>query len=190
MAKSRSPLCTIWPSWNSIAVRVPPTCARSSTLSTAENWPRKRPVACTVCCNGRLTVTCGAGGGGASGCRSASQARPAATATSAATMPATPRARHRLRRRTGRRLSRATRVRSATSWSVKEMLSMSDRQSVILLMLRWPLGGGRNSLVGTRRLWSDSGALRVLADTRPLRSRQRELPRCRIRSALYDPRDR
>src|SRR5260221_5172202 len=64
MTKSRSPLRTTWPSWNAIAVNVPPTCARIAMVSTAENWPRKLVVATIVFRRGRLTVTCGGGGGG------------------------------------------------------------------------------------------------------------------------------
>ena len=41
MTKSRSPLWTICPSLKWISVSVPPTWARSSTRSIAENWPRK-----------------------------------------------------------------------------------------------------------------------------------------------------
>src|SRR5271155_5022938 len=48
-------------------VNVPPTCARSSTVSTAENWPRNPVAPTTVCRSGVLTVTCGGGGGGGAG---------------------------------------------------------------------------------------------------------------------------
>ena len=63
MANSGSPARTVCPSVKPMAVSVPPTWARSSTLSTAANWPRNRPVAWTACCSGTLTVTCGGGGG-------------------------------------------------------------------------------------------------------------------------------
>ena len=82
------------------------------------------------------------------------------------------------RRRTGGRLSPATRVRSATSWSVREMLSMSRPQSVILLMLRWPrssAGRGRRAC-GTRPAGyaeRDSCASASVG-YRPLRLRSRE----------------
>jgi hypothetical protein len=42
--------------------RVPPTCARNSTRSIAENWPRKPARVSTSRRKGSLTVTCGAGG--------------------------------------------------------------------------------------------------------------------------------
>src|SRR6516164_7316821 len=41
MVKRRSPFWTTSPSLKCIPVSVPPTWARSSTCSTAENWPRK-----------------------------------------------------------------------------------------------------------------------------------------------------
>ena len=65
MTKSRSPLWTIWPSLKWISVRVPPTCARSSTRSTAENWPRNPSRCSTSRCKGWLTVTTEVGVGGA-----------------------------------------------------------------------------------------------------------------------------
>ncbi len=59
--KSRSPLWTICPSLKWISVSVPPTWARNSTRSIAENWPRKPTLVSTARCKGWLTVTSGAG---------------------------------------------------------------------------------------------------------------------------------
>ena len=72
--KSGSPFLTIWPSRKLIAVSLPPTWARNSTLSTAENCPRKIVVPATVACSGWLTVTFG-GAGAAAGWPSRCQAR-------------------------------------------------------------------------------------------------------------------
>ena len=49
------------PSWKWISVSVPPTCARNSTRSIAENWPSKPIRVSTSRASGLLTVTCGGG---------------------------------------------------------------------------------------------------------------------------------
>src|SRR6516162_4357840 len=53
------------PSLKYIPVSVPPTWARSSTWSTAENWPRKPSRESSSRTSGLLTLTCGAGGSAA-----------------------------------------------------------------------------------------------------------------------------
>src|SRR5580692_6742822 len=50
-----------------MAVSMPPTCARNSTVSTAENWPRRMVVLATVSRRGELTVTRGGGGSDVAG---------------------------------------------------------------------------------------------------------------------------
>src|SRR6266436_6011570 len=63
MAKRRSPFRTMSPSLKNIPVSVPPTCARSSTCETAENWPRKPSRVSRFCKSGLLTTTCGSAAG-------------------------------------------------------------------------------------------------------------------------------
>src|SRR5215813_120925 len=65
MVKRGSPFRTMSPSLKNIPVRVPPTCARSSTCETAENWPRKPNRVSMSCASGLLTTTCGSAAGGA-----------------------------------------------------------------------------------------------------------------------------
>src|SRR6267378_5462982 len=63
MVKRRSPFRTMSPSLKNIPVSVPPTCARSSTCETAENWPRKPSRVSRFCKSGLLTTTCGSAAG-------------------------------------------------------------------------------------------------------------------------------
>src|SRR6516225_6051776 len=63
MVKRRSPFRTMSPSLKNIPVSVPPTCARSSTCETAENWPRKPNCVSRSCTNGLLTTTSGSAAG-------------------------------------------------------------------------------------------------------------------------------
>src|SRR5207244_2233935 len=73
-----------------MAVSLPPTWARNSTVSTAANWPRKTVVPPTVACSGWLTVTCGGAGGGVAGDPSLCHARwPAIAASATSATPAT-----------------------------------------------------------------------------------------------------
>jgi hypothetical protein len=53
------------PSLKNMPVSVPPTCARSSTCETAENWPRKLRRVSSFSISGLLTTTRGSEAGGA-----------------------------------------------------------------------------------------------------------------------------
>src|SRR5580692_5323113 len=91
-----------------MAVSMPPTCARNSTVSTAENWPRRMVVLATVSRRGELTVTRGGGGSGVAGVALLRHAlSPAPSEASAATRAAA-KTNPLLRRRPGRRPSRAS----------------------------------------------------------------------------------
>src|SRR6266436_3420377 len=65
IVKRGSPFRTMSPSLKNIPVRVPPTCARSSTCETAANWPRKPSLVSMSSTSGLLTTTCGSAAGGA-----------------------------------------------------------------------------------------------------------------------------
>src|SRR6266700_3615560 len=68
MTNSESPFWTIWPSLKWMESTKPETLARTSTVSTAVKRPVYSSHSVMIFCNGRATVTGGAGGAPEAAC--------------------------------------------------------------------------------------------------------------------------